>query len=181
MNSWLLLRHYCCNYGSRLVLHWHIKSEASVQMRNFMNYSAFWSSKEVLISTSDDTRLPFRQNRVAMVSSIITKIFNPSKRWTVTIQLLLNDTLFLSVLVIVCCQLLLFNPHSVILFNSVLLFKSISFVQYSNYSVNVQFWYWKCIPGISIRKHQTSAVNKHHTPDSTIFCLSIGVSGLLQS
>jgi hypothetical protein len=103
-----------------------------------MNYSACWSSKEVLISTSDDTRLPFRQNRVAMVSSKITKIFNPSKRWTVTIQLILNDTLFLSVLVIVWCRLLLFDPHSVLLFNSVLLFKSNSFVQYSNYSVNVQ-------------------------------------------
>jgi hypothetical protein len=30
------------------------------------------------------------------------------------------------------------------------------------------------------RKRQSSAVNKHHTQDSTIFCLRKGASGLLQ-
>jgi hypothetical protein len=48
-----------------------------------------------------------------------------------------------------------------------------SFVQCSNYSVYVLSWSWKCIPNISIPlniNHQ--AVNKNHTADSTIFCLS---------
>jgi hypothetical protein len=31
------------------------------------------------------------------------------------------------------------------------------------------------------RKQQSSRVNKPHTQDSTILCLSIGASGLLQS
>ncbi len=47
------------------------------------------------------TRFTFRQNRFAIDSYIIAKIFNPSKCWTVTIQLVLNDALFLkSVLVL---------------------------------------------------------------------------------
>jgi hypothetical protein len=94
-------------------------------MRTFMNYSACWRSKEVLVHTSDVTHLTLRQNRVVIVSSVIAKIFNPSKCWMVTIQLLLNVTLLSSVLVIVHCQLLLFNLHSVLLFDSVILFDAI--------------------------------------------------------
>ncbi len=47
-------------------------------------------------------------NRVAIVSSVFTKIFNPSKHWTVTIQLLLNDTLLINAC-IDYCQFLLFD------------------------------------------------------------------------
>jgi hypothetical protein len=59
-----------------------------------MNYSACWRSKKALVSTSDVPPLIFGQNEVVIVSSVIAKMFNPSKCWTVTIQLLLNDTLF---------------------------------------------------------------------------------------
>jgi hypothetical protein len=39
-------------------------------------------------------------DRFAMVSSVITKIFNPSKYWMVTNQLLLNDTLLISACIV---------------------------------------------------------------------------------
>jgi hypothetical protein len=35
-----------------------------------------------------------KENRVAIVSSVIAKIFNPGKCWMVTIQLSLNDSRF---------------------------------------------------------------------------------------
>jgi hypothetical protein len=41
-----------------------------------MNYLACWKSKKALVSTSD-VKLNTRANRVAIVCSIITKIFNP--------------------------------------------------------------------------------------------------------
>ncbi len=105
-------------------------------------------------------------NRVAIVSSVITKIFNPSKYWTVTIQLLFERHSFDQWLY---CLLLVFIVRFSALFDLVLLF------QCSNYSVYVLSWSWKCIPGISIplyTNHQ--AINKHHTADSVIFCLGIG-------
>ncbi len=55
-------------------------------MWTFMKYSACWRSKKVLVSTSDVTPLISGQNRVVIVSSVIAKIFNPSKCWTVMIQ-----------------------------------------------------------------------------------------------
>ncbi len=68
-------------------------------------------------------------NRVGIVSSVITKIFNPSKYCTVTTQPLLNDTLLISAC-IVYCQFSLFDIvrllfDSVFLFDSVLLFDSV--------------------------------------------------------
>ncbi len=153
-----------------------------------MNFSACWRSKEVLLCTFDFTHLTFRQNRVAVVSSVISTIFNPSKCWLITIQLPLNDTLF-SVLVNIYCQLLTVRLlfFQCLLFDSVFircnaLFEFDCFSQCSNYSVYVQSWSWKCVPCISIHlntHHQT--VNKHHTADSTIFCLCIGARGLIQS
>jgi hypothetical protein len=44
-----------------------------------MNYSACWRSKTVLVSTSDVTLLIPRQDTVVVVSSVITKIFNPKQ------------------------------------------------------------------------------------------------------
>ncbi len=153
-----------------------------------MNFSACWRSKEVLLCTFDFTHLTFRQNRVAIVSSVISTIFNPSKFWPITIQLSLNDTLFISacyyLLPVTYCSTFVF---SVPFFDSVFircnaLFEFDCFSQCPNYFVYVQSWSWKCVPGISIHlntHHQT--VNKHHTADSTIFCLCIGARGLIQS
>ncbi len=98
----------------------------------------------------------FRQNKVVIVISVISKILNPSKCWMVTIQLLLNDTLFyqnLYCLLPVVIVGLLFV--SVLLFDSV--FSSMQwlcsiwiFCSVSNYSAYALSWSWKCIPGISI-------------------------------
>ncbi len=66
-------------------------------------------------------------NKVAIVSSVITKIFNPRKHWTVTIPLLLNDTLLISACII-CCLFLLFDVSSIqYFFDSMLLFDLILF------------------------------------------------------
>ncbi len=68
---------------------------------------------------------------------------------------------------------------SVLLFDSVFIRSSVffqldSFVQCSNYSVYFLSSSWK-IPGILIPSYTNhQAVNKHHTADSAIFCLSIG-------
>ncbi len=125
--------HYQCNYGSRLVLHWHVKSEVSVQMWTFMNYSACWRSKEVLVCTFDFTHLTFRQNRVIIVSSVIAKIFNPSKYWMVTSQLPLNGTVFNRCLLLFISSYLLLN------------FCLVPFVQFSVYSMpcfcSIQIFY----------------------------------------
>ncbi len=134
-------------------------------------------------SPFDFTCFTFRQNKVAIVSSVIANIFNPSKYWTVTIQFLLNDTLFnqflYCLLPVVYCSTFV---CSVLLFDSVLFVWFNSFVQCSNYSVYVLSCSWKCILGISILlniNHQ--AVNKHHIADSIVFCLSTVTRGLLRS
>jgi hypothetical protein len=59
-----------------------------MQMKTFLNHSAFWKSKKVLVRTSDVTHLTFRHNKVIIVSFVIAKIINPIKCWTVTIPLL---------------------------------------------------------------------------------------------
>ncbi len=45
--------------------------------RAFINYSAYWRSKKALASTSDATSFNTRANRVAIVCSVIKRIFNP--------------------------------------------------------------------------------------------------------
>jgi hypothetical protein len=52
--------------------------------------------------------LPHEPNRVAIVNSVITKIFNPSEYWTVTVQHFLRDTHLFSAC-IVYYQFLLFD------------------------------------------------------------------------
>ncbi len=42
----------------------------------FLNYSACWRSKKVLVNTSDAAPVVSGQNRVVIVSSVIAKIFN---------------------------------------------------------------------------------------------------------
>ncbi len=110
------------------------------------------------------------QNRVAVVNSVITKIFNPCKYWTVTIQPFVK-TLNPSVSVLFVTSLL-FNFCSLcfLLFDSVLLFN----YSMCDFSVYFLFWYWNCIPGISIpyfinKNHPT--INEHHKSDSAIFVL----------
>ncbi len=152
----------------RLVLHWYIKGEVFVQMRTFMNYSARWRSKEVLVSTSDFTHLTFRQNRVVIVSSVIAKIFNPSKCWTVTIWLPLNDTLFNQCLLLFIANYLLIDFDSVLYliqcsysmqcYCSIWFFCSV-FVLFGKCSVLILEMCLRYFNPINI-KHQ--AVNKHH-------------------
>jgi hypothetical protein len=151
-----------------------------------MNYSACLRSKEVLISTSNFTHLTFRQNRVVIVSSVITKKFNPSKCWTVTIQLPVNNILFNQCLLLSITNYLLFDFYSVLLFDSVL--------YSSQYYCSIQFFssvlvlFGKCsdlilemcsryFDPINI-KHQQSINIIHQKAPS---CLGIGASGLLRS
>jgi hypothetical protein len=124
-----------------------------------------------------------KANRVAIVSSEITKIFNTSKYWMVIIQFLERHSFFFLISAcMVCCQ---FYCSTFVWFSALFVFKCFicfsafvqfgSFVQYSNYSVCFLSWSWKCIPGILIPLYTSQqAVNKHLTPDSAIFCLSIG-------
>jgi hypothetical protein len=97
-------------------------------------YSACWRSREVLVCTFNFTHLTFKQNRVVIVSSIIAKIFNPSRCWTVTIKLLLNDTLFNQCLLLFIASYLLSNFYLVPLFDSVF------FIQCSFYC-SIRFFY----------------------------------------
>jgi hypothetical protein len=74
-------------------LDWYCTNMLKVGIHADEDFYELFSSLEKQ-STSDFTHLTFRQNRVIIVSSVIAKIFNPHKCWTVTIQLPLNDTLF---------------------------------------------------------------------------------------
>jgi hypothetical protein len=78
-------------------------------MRTFMNYSACWRSKKVLVSTSDITPLISGQHSVEIVSSVIAKISNSSKCWTIIIQAFWMTLLFISaccyyLLPVICCS-----------------------------------------------------------------------------
>ncbi len=114
--------------------------------------------------------LSHKQNRVAIVNSI----FNPSKYWTVTIQPFLKDTHLFSACV-VYCQFLCRLFHSVLCSIQCFLFDySVFDYLVSDYSVYFLFWYWNCIPGISIplfTDNNQPAVYKHHT--ATALSLSL--------
>jgi hypothetical protein len=114
----------------------------------------------------------FRQNKVVIVISVISKILNPSKCWMVTIQLLLNDTLFLSELVLfiascycwtfVCFSAFLwfsFLFDAVTLFNLNLLF---SVELFSIRSVLILEMYFRYFDPV---KYQLSSNQKHSTAD----------------
>ncbi len=123
-------------------------------------------------------------NRVAIVSSIITKKFNPCKYWKVTIQLFvkpLNNSVpvvycqFYFLTFVFCCLIQCFVRFSA-LFDTVLC--SIQcFVQFNVRLFSVFFCsdtgivflvFWS-LPYFICNNHL--AVNKHHTADSTIFVL----------
>ncbi len=130
------------------------------------------------------------ENRVAIGSSVITRhlIIAKTIGWRSPSKL----------------QICLFSVHQLIifvasfsgivhqfihlsLFDSVLFcsiwFCSIFSVRLFIYLVcHFLFWYWNCIPGISIPSKTTIwQVNKDHTPDCAILCLSIGSESLLPS
>jgi hypothetical protein len=175
-----------------------------LEMRHQCWWGLLWIFKRLLVSLLRRQRSPRLNvwflivniwvNRVGIVSSVITKIFNPSKYCTVTTQPLLNDTLLISAC-IVYCQFSLFDICSTFVRFSVFVWFSAfvrfsifvqlsafvrfgSFVLYSNYSVYFLSWYWKCISGILIPFYNNQqAINKHHTADSTIFCFSTESKG----
>ncbi len=114
-------------------------------------------------------------NRVAIVSSVITKIFNPCKYWMVTTQ----PSVYMfseSVFVLIHCQFsviihLLFNFNSLLFcfcsIHSVWLFSVQLFVSQCIF----WFWYWNCIPGILIPYLQTTiqqSINIHQTAPSFV-------------
>ncbi len=164
-----------------------------LKVRHLCRCGFLWSFRSLKRQRSPRQHVQFltfniQANRVTFVSSIITKIFNPSKCCMVTIQLVLNDTLFISACIVYCqiyiVWLLFFQCfHLIQCFICCSAFVWFdSFVQCSNYSVYVLSWSWKCIPGISIWINiNPQAINKHHTADSAIFCLSTGARGLLRS
>jgi hypothetical protein len=135
------------------------------------NYSACWRSKKVLVNTSDAAHLVSGQNRVVIVSSVTAKIFNlASVGWS---QFDLYEW---------CSR---FNQYSLLLFvASYFLFVFCS-VLFEFIQCSIRFYcsvvilfgkYFSSDPGNVFqvfwsRKQQPSAVNKHHTPDGTIFVL----------
>jgi hypothetical protein len=107
-------------------------------MRTFLNYSARWRNNEVLINTSDAAPLKPGQNMVALVSSVIAKIFNPKQVLDGHISTFLNDTLVL-ISARYCYLLPVIYCSTFVQCYSFQLF-SVSFcVQYLCYSVNIQF------------------------------------------
>ncbi len=83
-----------------------------LEMRHQCWCGLLWIFKRVLVSPLGRQKSPcqsvwflivnIQANRVAFVSSVITKKFNPSKYWSVTIQLLVNDTLLISACIVYC-------------------------------------------------------------------------------
>ncbi len=129
------------------------------------------------------------------------KIFNTRKYGMVTIQpseLFVFSASFFNCVhcrFICCCLSVLFvslpvasiHIHSFDHLQSCFCFVRSTLFEYSvfNYSLIQGYflsWYWNCIPGILIPISTTiRQVNKHHTQDCAIFCLSIGSESLLPS
>jgi hypothetical protein len=134
-----------------------------------MNYSACWRSKKALASTRCHT-FNTQANRVVIICSVITRIFNPMKCWTVTFQPLSIDTRdYLCLLIIACSHLLLFDYYLILCSISFSACFNVHFiVNPVKYSVLIL----ECIPGILIPTTTfIKRVNKHHTSDCTVFVL----------
>ncbi len=123
-------------------------------------------------------------NRRAIVSSVITKIFNPCKILdghdsTFCLHIHCISTCFIH------CQSLLFNCCLIFICSALLLFASLCSTIQS--LINRLFSVFFCSDsGIVFQvfnPHNNNhlAVNKHCTSDSAIFCLSIGSESLLPS
>jgi hypothetical protein len=150
-----------------------------------MNYSAWWRSKKALASIRC-LIINTRANRVAIVCSVITRIFLPYAnvgrspfnlfdKDTCDLFMLWTMLVVPVIVVYYCCYcsiyyLSLFDIcsvfHSIILFYSILLFSWFT----SKYSIMIL----DCIPGILIPLPVDITiwqVNKHHTADCTVFVL----------
>ncbi len=120
-----------------------------------------------------------RTNRVAIVSSVITKNVGRS-RLNFFFTSSVNQCLFIFVAsfpsFFVCCLIFIRFSSAFVEF---VLFDYLVF-DYLLIQCICLFWYWYFDPYfISTNNH--SVVNKHHTSDSAIFCLSIGIKSLLPS
>ncbi len=123
--------------------------------------------------------LTHEQNRVAIVNSVITKIFNPFKYSTVTIQPFrktLNHSVPVLLIVSFIIQLL-FVLFSFVWFRALVrLFSVWLFSVFFCSDTGIAFQViWS---RYSIYNHHP-AVNKHHTSDSAIFVLVLEARGLL--
>jgi hypothetical protein len=123
-------------------------------------------------------------NTVAIVSSVFIKIFNPCTYWMVTTQPfvhMFSESVFVSIR----CQ---FSVIVYLLFDFICFFCAlIHFVQlfsvqlfvYSVYfSVLIMELYSRYFNPYFTSTNNHLKVNKHHTSDSAIFCLSIGSESL---
>jgi hypothetical protein len=140
-------------FRTRLVLHWCIKSKASVLVRAFMHYSACWRSKKALVSIRCLT-INTRANRVAIVYSVIARIFNPMQVLGSHISTLSNkDTCDLFCVVnnarsqllwcIIVQLLFIFcSTFMQCLFDEIILFDLILLFSIHVHLVNIQFWSW---------------------------------------
>jgi hypothetical protein len=72
-------------------MHWCIKSWASLLNEDFF-LTIRLAGEEVLVNTSDATPFNTRENMDVIVSSVITKIFNPMQVLNGHISTFLNDT-----------------------------------------------------------------------------------------
>ncbi len=110
-------------------------------------------------------------NRVKIVSSVITKIFNLCKYWMVTTQpsvYIFSAYLHLLPVFCYCSSVVWFSLISVLFYSTP--FVRLFSVRLLVYSVYFLSWYWNCIPAILIPITTTiqQFVNKHHTSDSAI-------------
>jgi hypothetical protein len=151
---------YPCNYGTRLICTGVLKVRHPCLTRAFHElFGLLEKQKGSCWHIRCDTFNTWA-NRVAVICSVITKIFNPMQMLDSHISTFFNWHLWLFVLVHRCP-----SPVTAIrlLFNLLFYCAVPSFI----------FWFWNCIPGISIllniNHHQ--AVNKHHTADCTVFVL----------
>ncbi len=175
--------HYQCSYRMWLVLLWRLgmRPQRAVGSCDFSKGHewACLGNIEFGRTILMPHELTHEQNRVAIVNSVITKIFNPFKYLTVTIQPF-RKTLNHSapVLFIVSFIIkLLFVLFSFVWFRafvrlfSVWLF-SVFFCSDSGIAFQV---IWSCF---SIYNNHP-AVNKHHTSESAVFVLVLEARGLL--
>ncbi len=118
-------------------------------MRAFMNYSACWRSKKALVSIRCLT-INTQANRVAIVCSIITWIFNLIQVLGGHISTLSNkDTCDFCVWImlvanyyclIYCSSFVRLSCSA--LFNEIILFDLILLFSFHVHPVNIQFWSW---------------------------------------
>jgi hypothetical protein len=169
-----------------LVLHWNVWYEATKLLWGSMVFKEVMSPiKKQRIRRHVIWCLPtnIRANRVAIVSSIITKIFNPCKHWTIMIQpsvfyvklITYSDSLPVSCY---CLSVVWLSFISVLFlfgcFWSIiqcLIIRLFSVVFCPDTGIVFQVY----------RSTTIRQVNKHHTSDSAIFCLSVGSESLFPS